>query len=98
MRRHRLDRLQKLAQGAAVISLGVMAGAGTPGCQDKGGITKPEEPIHTNATAQPIPTTSPSPDMTPSMNATAAPMPSASSSASARPHTINAPAKTDPLK
>lgn len=85
MRRHRLDRLTKLAQGAAMISFGVIAA----GCEKTGG-AKPEEPIHTNATAEP-----------PHVNATATPMPSAAPSAapsttpatlnpSAMPHTVNA--------
>ena len=85
MRRHRLDRLSKLAQGAAVISMGVL----TAGC-DKTGGAKPEEPIHTNATAEP-----------PHVNATATPMPSAAPSAtpavlnpSSVPHTVNAPPKS----
>ncbi len=74
-----------------MISMGVMGAA----CQDKAGITKPEEPVHTNATAQP------NPDMTPHVNATAVPTPSVPPSAppsavpsagvKPTPHTINAP-------
>ncbi len=91
MRRHRLDRLSKLAQGAAVISMGVLTAA----C-DKAGAPKPEEPIHTNATAEP-----------PHVNATAMPTPSAAPSAapaatpvtlnpSSVPHTVNAPPQQMP--
>lgn len=89
MRRHRLDRLQKLAQGAAVISMGVMSGVGTGGCQDKAA-PKPQEPIHTNATA------TPTPDMMPHVNATAIPTPSAAPSTAPVPHTINAPPQSKP--
>lgn len=88
MRRHRLDRLSKLARGAAVISLGMAAAA----C-DKEGAPKPQEPIHTNATAEP-----------PHVNATATPQPSvappvappATLNPSSVPHTVNAPPQLQP--
>ncbi len=94
MRRHRLDRLSKLAQGAAVISMGVLTAA----C-DKTGGAKPEEPIHTNATAEPphvnataTPTPTPTPTATPSGAPSAAvPATPATLNPSSVPHTVNAP-------
>ncbi len=86
MRRHRLDRLSTLVRGAAVLSLGMAAAA----C-DKEGAPKPEEPIHTNATAEPphvkeTPTATPQPSVAPP----------ATLNPSSMPHTVNAPPQLQP--
>jgi hypothetical protein len=89
MRRHRLDRLTRLTQGAALVGFGTLAAA----CNDTPkSVNSPEpqptEPIHVNATAEPT--------------ASATPTPSASAAPSAAPSawwgkpTINAPPKPPP--
>jgi hypothetical protein len=91
MRPHRLDRLTRLTQGAALVGLGALAAA----CNDTPKTVnspepQPTEPIHVNATAEPTP------------SATATPPPSASAAPSAAPSaswgkpTINAPPKPPP--
>lgn len=82
MRSHRLDRLTRLTQGAALVGLGVFAA----GCNNEPKHTNApdpngsHEPIHVNATAEP--TAPPSASAPIAVNATAPP-----ASASAPPAT-----------
>jgi hypothetical protein len=82
MRHHRLDRLARLTQGAALVGVGLFDVA----CNKEP--VKPEEP-HINATAMPMPSES---APLPSMNATATPpaADTADAGMAPRPHTINA--------
>jgi hypothetical protein len=79
MRRHRLDRLTRLTQGATLVTLGVGLGALAAGCNNEPKAVNspdPKEPIHVNATADPpasgsaAPTTMNAPDPTPTTTAT----------------------------
>ena len=63
MRRHRLDRLSKLTQGAALLSLGALAACNSneDARHVNGPGPQPTEPIHVNATATPQPSESAAP-------------------------------------
>lgn len=99
MRRHRLDRLTRLTQGAALLGLGTLAAA----CNDTPKYVNSPEPVssdppHVNATATPTPSAS----VPFGVNATAPP-PSASAAPSATPSAtatgriiINAPPQVPP--
>jgi len=97
MRRHRLDRLTRLTQGAALVGLGTLAAA----CNDTPKYVnspepQPTEPIHVNATAEPTPSaTAPAVDAA-AAQASASAAPSAAPSASWGKPTINAPPKPPP--
>ena len=102
MRRHRLDRLSKLTQGAALVSLGALAACNSNGDtkQVNAPAAQPTEPIHVNATPTPSASATPSAAASaaptvapPTINATAAPEKPAPSASVARPHLprINAP-------
>lgn len=104
MRSHRLDRLARLTQGAALVGLGVFAA----GCNNEPKHTNaPDpnatgEPIHINATATPQPSASVTAPT--AVDTTAPPTPSASAppatSGSAKPPSltphINAPPNRPP--
>jgi hypothetical protein len=101
MRRHRLARLSKLTQGAALVSVGALVACNTNGDTKHVNAPAPTEPIHVNATAEPAPTPSAAPSAAPSANpaasapaqpsATTATAPTASSTAHPKLPRINAP-------
>jgi len=79
MRRHRLDRLSRLTQGAALVGLGTLAAA----CDNSPkyvNSTPPTEPIHVNATAEPTASDSASAPVAVAPPPSASAAPSASSS------------------
>lgn len=61
MRRHRLARLSKLTQGAALVSVGTLVACNTNGDTKHVNAPAPTEPIHVNATAEPAPSASAAP-------------------------------------
>ena len=60
MRRHRLDRLSKLTQGAALVSLGALAACNSNGDTKhvNAPAPQPSEPIHVNAPPTAMPSAS----------------------------------------
>ena len=90
MKTHRLERLARLTQGAALVSLGALSFA----CNDtsKHVNNPPEEPIHVNATATPtlLDAAPPPSDTAAVADAGGAPVTSASATLRTVPHTMNA--------
>jgi hypothetical protein len=96
MKQHRLEKLSRLTKGAALVSASALSFA----CNDtsKTVNSPPQEPIHVNATAQPMPVdASPPPDPTASADMTDAGVaPVATINPRLVPHTINAPPRRGP--